>query len=204
MKTTRITAAAVSLALLGALAACADPAPGPTQAATTTAPAVAEDAPGVTHSDVDTTFAQLMTIHHEGAVEMASLAETNAGSPTVRDLASTISAAQEPEIETMTWWLESWGEDSAALASMNGMDHTGMQMDGLAQDEVMFELGGITGAEFDQRFLELMVAHHEGAIVMAQAEIDGGVNDEAVELAESIIAAQTAEIALMQGMLPPV
>ena len=204
MNTTRLTALAVSIALAGALAACRDPAPRPCQAARTTASAVAEDAPGVTHSDVDTTFAQLMTIHHEVAVEMASLAETNAGSQDVLDLAAAISAAQGPEIETMTWWLERWGEDSAALASMDGLDHTGMQMDGLTQDEVMFELGGITGAEFDRRFLELMVAHHEGAVVMAQAEIDGGVNDEAIELAESIVTAQTAEIALMQGMLTAV
>ncbi|MEP7762840.1 DUF305 domain-containing protein [Sanguibacter sp. 25GB23B1] len=203
MKTTRITAAAVSLALLGALAACADPAPDPTQAATTTTPAVAHDAPAPTHSDADTAFAQLMTVHHEGAIEMASLAETNAGSQEVRDVATTIADAQTPEIETMTWWLDSWGEDSATRASQNGMDHTGMQMDGLAHEEAMFELGGLTGPEFDKRFLELMVAHHEGAIVMAQEEIDGGVNEEAVALAESIIADQTAEIALMQGMLPP-
>ena len=53
---------------------------------------------------------------------------------------------------------------------MDGMDHGGMDMDGMSQYEVMGELGGLEGAEFDRMFLERMMAHHRGAIVMSEQE----------------------------------
>jgi len=60
-------------------------------------------------NDADVAFAQQMIPHHQQAVEMAQLAETRAESPEVKDLAADIEAAQDPEIETMTGWLDSWG-----------------------------------------------------------------------------------------------
>lgn len=208
MNTPRLTAAVVSLALLGALAACADSAsdaaPVATASTATSTSASAQETPAPSHNDADTSFAQLMTVHHEGAIEMAGLANTNAATQEVVDLGLAISEAQEPEIESMTWWLDAWGEDSAEHAAMDAggaMDHAGMVMDGLSHEEAMLELTVLAGAEFDARFLELMVAHHEGAVVMAQEEVEGGLNEDAIALAEAIIAAQTAEIAVMQGML---
>ena len=63
------------------------------------------------HNEADVTFAQEMIPHHQQAIEMADLAESRAESQEVKDLATDIEAAQGPEIETMTGWLESWGED---------------------------------------------------------------------------------------------
>lgn len=151
------------------------------------------------HNDADTMFAQMMIVHHEGAIEMSELAVERADSDEVRSLAEGISAAQGPEIEQMTSWLEAWGEDTQT--DMGGMGHSGMDMEGMSQEEAMGELGDLSGADFDTRFLELMTAHHQGAIEMAEAELADGENPQALDLAEQIIADQEAEIEQMEQML---
>jgi uncharacterized protein (DUF305 family) len=74
----------------------------------------------------DVMFAQMMIPHHEQAIEMADLALEQAESPEVATLAQDIKAAQDPEIELMTGWLESWGEDVPTTGM--GMDHSGHDM----------------------------------------------------------------------------
>lgn len=159
----------------------------------------------VGHNDADVTFAQQMIPHHQQAIEMAELAETRAESQAVKDLAADIEAAQDPEIETMTGWLESWGEDVPA-DSMSGMDHADMSTDdmpGMMSEDDMADLEAPPGAEFDQMFLTMMIEHHEGAIEMARTEQADGEYADAIELAEAIETAQTEEIQTMQGLLTP-
>lgn len=153
------------------------------------------------HNDADTEFAQMMIVHHEGAVEMAELAIEKADSDEVRSLGERIAAAQQPEIDLMSGWLEAWGEEAPDDADMGAMDHGDMEMDGLDQEEVMAELADLEGADFDKRFLELMVDHHQGAIDMAEELQDEGESTEARQLAETIIGDQTEEIAEMQELL---
>lgn len=64
----------------------------------------------------------------------------------------------------------------------------------------MAELAGLSGREFDQRFLELMIAHHEGAVTMAEDELADGQNPQARELAQKIIDDQQAEITEMEQL----
>jgi uncharacterized protein (DUF305 family) len=65
----------------------------------------------------------------------------------------------------------------------------------------MMDLEAASGSAFDQMFLEMMIAHHEGAIEMAQQELADGEYKAAKDLAQQIIAAQTAEIAQMNALL---
>ena len=79
------------------------------------------------HNDQDVMFAQMMIVHHKGAVEMAQMATTQASSQQVKDLAAKIEAAQQPEIEQMTSWLNAWGEPveaDSSMGGMEGMDHS--------------------------------------------------------------------------------
>ena len=78
---------------------------------------------------------------------------------------------------------------------MSGMD------DGMMSEDDMVALEAADGAEAARLFLEQMIMHHQGAIEMAQAEIEGGINPDAVALAQTIVEAQTAEIASMQDLL---
>ena len=207
---TRPTAAAGAIALTLVLTACggsADEADSggeaTTQETTTQVAPEATEQGEAAHNGADTAFAQMMIIHHEGAIEMADLAVEKADSAEVRSLAEGISAAQGPEIEEMTSWLEGWGEDVTPMGDMEGMEgmDSGMDMDGMDQEGAMAELDELSGADFDRRFLELMIAHHEGAIEMAELQTAEGENPTALELAEKIVQDQQGEITEMEQML---
>ena len=106
MKSTRLALiAVVPTALLTMLAGCAAPVTATTGSS---APSVTQNAESTAgpHNDADATFAQMMVIHHEGAIEMATLAEKDGSSSEVRSLAGRISAAQGPEIDQMRGWLK--------------------------------------------------------------------------------------------------
>lgn len=154
------------------------------------------------HNDADTQFAQMMIVHHQGALEMAEFAGEKSQNPEVQALAEGIAGAQQPEIDTMTSWLEAWGEDADGMVGMDhsGMDMEGMDMNGMSQEDVMAHLETLEGAEFDASFLEHMIAHHEGAVTMSEAVIKDGANQDAITLAETIIEDQTAEIAEMEQL----
>ena len=152
-------------------------------------------------NNADVTFVQGMIPHHRGALTMAQMADGRAEAPRVVDLANRIEAAQEPEIETMTGWLEEWGEPLPE-EDMGGMDHGsgGMDMEGMSEED-MTALDSSSGAEFDRMFLDMMIPHHQGAVEMAETEIADGSDQDAVEMAREIVESQTAEIQEMQTLL---
>jgi uncharacterized protein (DUF305 family) len=71
-------------------------------------------------------------------------------------------------------------------------------MGGMMTPAQMEQLGGATGAQFDEMFLTMMIEHHRSAVAAAQQEIEQGSNPDAKQLAEKIVADQTAEIDRMQ------
>ena len=159
-----------------------------------------------TFNDSDVTFAQQMIPHHEQAIEMAQMAQGRAKSGDVIELAADIEAAQGPEIDTLQGWLEAWGEDVPS-GGMGGMDHgdmgdgSGGSMAGMMDEEEMNDLMASSGIEWDRMFLEMMIEHHEGAVEMAQVEVDEGKNADAVAMARKIINDQQAEISEMRRLL---
>ncbi|MEU2780963.1 DUF305 domain-containing protein [Streptomyces sp. NPDC007110] len=192
---------AVAAALV--LAACgSDDGSGTGSGTQTSASASAEDTAGA-HNDQDVSFAQDMIPHHQQAIQMSKMAASQASSAEVKDLASRIEKAQDPEIETMSGWLESWGED--VPSSMPGMDHGGhsgsSDMPGMMDAEDMDKLMKASGKGFDTMFLTMMVEHHEGAVEMATTEKDKGQYGPARKLADDIITAQNAEIEEMNKLL---
>ena len=150
-------------------------------------------------SAADAMFAQMMIPHHEQAVEMATLAETRASSPEIKELATEIKGAQQPEIDQMTAWLEEWG-----MPVMSGMDamgeHGGHGMSGMLTDEQLQQLANAQGAEFDRLFAEFMILHHEGAIDMAEDVVDSK-DPRVAALAQAILTTQAEEIAQMRAFL---
>ena len=135
------------------------------------------------HNDADTVFAQGMIPHHEQAVEMSEMMLQKKDIPaSVTDLATRIKAAQAPEIETMTGWLKTWNE-SATMGA-------GHSMDGMMGEGDMKRLEAAQGTESAKLFLTQMVAHHQGAIMMAQTEMSQGKNADAIKLSKDIVTAQ--------------
>ena len=156
-------------------------------------------------NDADVTFVQSMIPHHTQAVTMAKMAASHASSPAVKELATKIEAAQGPEIDIMTGWLKAWGKGSAAgsngMDGVGGMTHGSSAMPGMMGDDQLKSLDAANGAAFDQMFLTMMMAHHQGAIEMAKTQQAEGRNADAVTLAKKIEADQSAELAQMRDML---
>jgi uncharacterized protein (DUF305 family) len=144
-------------------------------------------------NDADIMFTTMMIPHHEQAVEMSDMLLAKEGiAPDVVAIAEQIKAAQAPEIELMESWLDDWG---------TGMGDMGDMGDGMMSDTDMQSLEDATGDAASRLFLEQMIEHHEGAIDMAQSEVDNGVNPDVIDLAQRIIQTQTTEIDTMKGML---
>lgn len=203
MKKTSALAVVGAAALTLGLAACGDDDDTATTAdpsAEATGADVSEDTASTSFNDADVVFAQGMIPHHEQAVEMAEIAldPTVGAGPEVVDLATRIRTAQDPEIELMTGWLSEWGQP---MQMDMGDGHDMSSMEGMMTVEDMSALASLTGAEFDQRWMEMMVAHHQGAIAMAETLQAEGSNPEAIELAGQIIAAQQAEIDQLRALL---
>lgn len=150
---------------------------------------------GGEHNDADVSFAQGMIPHHEQAIEMSDMILERGEDSDVKALAEDIKAAQGPEIETLRGWLEDWGEKESAVHDMGGADGTMMT------DEEMEQLEKASGAELDKMFLEMMIRHHEGAIVMAETELKEGMFPPAKQLAQNISDTQQAEITQMKDLL---
>lgn len=201
IKMTALTAATVAATVL--LAGCASS--STSSAETPDSQSAASGAVVATGSDADITFAQLMIPHHEQAVQMADMALQQATSPEVTDLATQIKAAQDPEIQQMRGWLQQWGAPEQ-MDGMDGMDHGDMDMGGqtaggMMSDEDMGALMDASGADFDRMWLTMMIAHHEGAIEMAEQVKAQSTTPDVTALADAIVAGQTTEIDTMQQLL---
>ena len=199
MKLTMITAAVLALAI--PLGACGSSSAVGTRA--TTVAATAKDAAGkaAAFNDADVAFAEGMIPHHEQAIEMADMAldPTAGASAKITTLAKAIKGAQDPEIATMKGWLTAWGKD--ASGGMAGMDHSMTAMPGMMTGADMTNLGRMKAVEFDKAWATMMIAHHKGAIEMANTVIKNGVSADPKTLAAAVIKGQQAEIDQMTALL---
>ena len=149
-------------------------------------------------NDADVMFAQMMIPHHEQALELADMAldPTLMASEQVKALASQIKAAQDPEIDLMTQWLSEWDQPLMDMSE----DHS-MTMEGMLSVDELSAVGQMNGEEFNQAWIQAMIAHHKGAIEMAETVKDEGKSALVQELADAIIQAQKSEIDTLELLL---
>jgi len=187
---------ALSTALVLSAAACSD-SDETTTTTTTSAADAAHDhdaSSDVAHNDADIAFAQGMLPHHEQAIVMSDIMLEKSDIPAnVTAMAKQIKDAQGPEITTLTGWLKEWNAPTDAP-----MDH---EMDGMMSEDDLNKLRAATGTEAAKLFLTQMIEHHEGAVDMAEDEIEDGKNADAVAMAKSIVESQQKEIDEMRTML---
>lgn len=148
------------------------------------------------HNDADVMFAQMMIPHHEQAIEMADTVLAKEGtSPEVATLAGEVKETQAPEIERLDQWLDAWGAERTS-------DHAGHAgMSGMMTEEDLRALDEAAAPESDRLFLEQMIDHHRGAVEMAQTQVETGSDPDAVELAQTVVDTQGAEIQAMEDLL---
>ena len=155
------------------------------------------------YSPADAQFMQDMIPHHQQAVEMAALVPDRTNRQELIDVAGRIDASQEDEIEFMRQWLSDRGERVPEPTAYDEM-HTSHKMAGMASPEKMAELARFDGTDFDRLFLELMIAHHEGAVKMVEEllELPGSAYDPVLfEFTDDITNDQTTEVERMNALL---
>ena len=187
--------AAVSLLLLGAAAGMLVGLPDSS----------ATSAPGT--DSVDVGFAQDMSQHHQQAVQMASWERDHTTDPALKQLAFDIETTQLQQIGQMQGWLALWGAplDSPGgrhMAWMSSPDHahgvatssSGVDtMPGMATSDQLRALRASSGPQLDVLFLQLMLRHHQGGVVMLQYGVDHASVPEVRNLAAQMLSAQTSE-----------
>lgn len=206
----------LALLLCSAPAACAS---GSTSSASSTEPAgpriVQPGAPGevgrtytadeidavegLSYTDADVHFMQGMIPHHAQALDMTALVRQYATTDAVKQMALRMEISQRDEIGLMQTWLRRHGE-AVEMPGMGGMH----MMPGMLTPEQMNDLSEARGIDFDRLFLEYMIQHHQGAIVMVRELFasPGAAQESSIfKFAEDVDADQTMEIQRMQGLL---
>jgi uncharacterized protein (DUF305 family) len=202
MKHVRITLGGTALVVAATLvlAGCGDDSdsgtmPGMNHATTPTA---APSSAAGEFNDADVTFATQMIPHHQQAVQMSDMAIRKATTAEVKQLATAIKAAQNPEIKLLSGWLTTWGKPVPAPEHGG---HGMSEMPGMMTEDEMSDLGNSSGAMFDRMWTQLMIRHHTGAVTMAKTEQTAGKDTAAVALAKKVETDQTKEIATMKRLL---
>lgn len=164
--------------------------------------AQAADMPQPRHTEADVRFMQGMIGHHAQALEMTELLATRTQSDDMRKLAKRIEVSQADEIRMMREWLTARG---ASLPDPHAHHaHGATLMPGMLRAEEMQRLASATGLDFDRLFLEFMIKHHEGALVMVKGlfSTPGAAQEaEIFAFASDVEADQRMEIQRMAGML---
>jgi uncharacterized protein (DUF305 family) len=136
----------------------------------------------------DAAFVVEMSAHHLGAMEMARIAQDRATHPQIRALAEDVIGSQETEIARMKAIGKQLPEPPEGGM---GISHADM---GMGMDTRLLEYV----RPFDRVFIDMMLPHHEGALVMAKKVIEDGEQPELRRMARAMIAAQAREIAKMK------
>ena len=165
-------------------------------------------------------FARDMQTHHLQAVELSRIVREATGDQDIRLLAYDIASAQTQQVGQMQGWLNVWGLPQASSESAmtwmsrpapgtSGHNHGGMPethpagqpMPGMATEAQLAQLRSLTGVAAEKLYLQLMIAHHEGGIEMAEAVLPRTDNPTVESMARGMIKAQQAEIDYMRELL---
>jgi uncharacterized protein (DUF305 family) len=155
---------------------------------------------GPVNEELDLRFIDSMIPHHKGAVVMAKEVLQKSQRPDLKKLADDIIRAQTKEINQMKAWRTAWypKAPSEPIAWHSNMGHSmAMTQDQIKSMMMTMDLGA-ADAEFDRRFIDAMIPHHEGALTMAQEVLGKSKRPEIQKLAKDILTSQAAEIAQMK------
>ena len=91
----------------------------------------------------------------------------------------------------------SMNADSSQVKS-GSVDHGAMVQQMESMDKMMVDDLGPADTGYDGRFIDLMIPHHEGAVMMAKDAIGKAQHPELKKLCQDIIQSQNREIELMK------
>lgn len=139
-----------------------------------------------------------MVAHHRQAVEMSYLLRERSTDEELRRFALDILLTQQAQIGQMQGWLAAWSQPLNGPQPVMGGQ---AEMMGMANREQINELQTLPVPEAEVSFLQLMIRHHEGGVMMAQEALRQTKRPEVVRLATAIVNGQQSEIEYMQDLL---
>lgn len=177
--------------------------------------------PVPTETSVDVGFNQDMTVHHNQAIDMSTIALTKSTDPMIRSLAFDILTSQQNQVGQMQGWLALWdraplptdgymtwmtesdghGSHSGHATDATAAEHDSGTMPGMATPEEMAALGRASSPELDVMFLQLMLRHHEGGLPMMEYAEQYADVPVVRNLAKKMVSTQQSEATLMTNML---
>lgn len=213
MRTPTSPIAAILLTVVGTMAASCRTAsvqPGPQivqpgapgQSSRVIAAEQAVDLSQVQHTPADVRFMQGMIGHHAQALEMTALVPSRSSSEDMRKLALRIEVSQADEIKMMQDWLKRRGQELPDPHALHA--HGVTLMPGMLTAEEVARLAEAKGTEFDRLFLEGMIKHHAGALIMVKELFStpgAGQESEIFAFSSDVDADQRMEIDRMGAML---
>jgi len=157
-------------------------------------------------SSVDAGFASDMSTHHQQAITMAGYVRDNSTDPAVKTIGLDIETSQLGQLGEMQGWLDTWGlvrTSNDKMAWMAGHAHLSANglMPGMATPAQLEKLLTLHGKALDLLFLQLMIHHHQGGVVMAQYAAEHASESYVRNSAQSMFAAQSNEIVQMEQLL---
>ena len=147
---------------------------------------------GAADANFDLRFIDAMTPHHQGAVEMAKEAQQKSKRPELKALATNMIKSQDQEIVEMKQWRQAW-YPKAESTPMASDSKTGKMVPSDQMQGMSMNLGAADD-QFDLRFINAMIPHHEGAIVMGKDALQKSQRPAVRKLAEEIVKSQQQEI----------
>ena len=171
--------------------------------------------PSNTPNEAEIGFAQDMSVHHQQAIEMSFLVRERTDNQDIRAFAFDIINTQANQRGMMLGWLDLWqqpltasGKPMAWMAdsmSMNGQMNDsftpGAYMPGMATIDEMDQLTSLESVAAEKLFLELMIRHHMGGVMMAAGVIERSGNETVTRLAQTMVNGQQAEMDYMNELL---
>lgn len=143
----------------------------------------------------DNDFLQQMIPHHKGAIEMAKYEIEHGKNFEMIQLAKSILAEQNIEIEQMTLWLHDLTVKIPLQAGYtNEMDKTMKDM-----MEQMPDNGKLT--DIDRSFAAVMIPHHQAGIDMAKVLLKYAFDKQVITFANNLISSEEVEIEQMNKFL---
>ncbi len=213
----RLSLVAIASIATGTLAACSTTTPQSTStsiAATPSSIATPSSTPkstthsmgnmtmdlGAADSNFDLRFIDAMTPHHQGALNMAKEAKEKSQRPEMQKFADEIIKAQTKEIGELQAWRKQWYSSASNMPMAHNaqMGHMMEMSDAQMKSMMMSQDLGAKDADFDLRFINAMIPHHESAVTMGQDALAKSTRPEIKKLAQDIISSQQAEIKQMQ------
>lgn len=198
MRSTPVNVLAILSAVTAVLflASCGGTTPDEKPQPTSEAPAIKGEPAGSNAGD--TSFAVDIIASHAQAVQISELVPDRTTNSDLVELAAGIASSRRTEMELMKALLVQWNADSTTSSLP---DHTAVTAQGAIDEQTVTRLQALSGQDFDVLWLQSMIAHGQGAIQIANAEIADGENVDAVGLAKQIVGKQQAEIDRMQQIL---